>query len=171
MAKQTLKHAVGNEIATRQTARNYTHVLVGTLNKERALANLARKFAGIQKDADEYRADLEKSHANYRAMLATPKGQMCKNWNGWLVKMDDFYHEQSQKGLNDYGTVEEQVAEYIERRQNDIEADRKKYESSECLPQVFSWHSRYDLAEKAAGTSRYKNFDFKVEAINNGAAA
>lgn len=168
--KAKLSHLLPNgTIATRTTARNYTHVLIGTLNVNRAIDNLLANFNKLPQRVETFRKDLEKSHANYREMLATPIGQKCKNWNGYLVVMDEFYHEQSRKSLNDYGTIEEQVAEYAERNTNEhTERLSELRNIDNPQPEVFSWHSRSDLAEKASGQNHYRNFDFRVEAINHG---
>ena len=166
--KITLKHALPNgEIATRQTARNYTHVLVGTLNVERALASAYAAIDDIPRLAEKRRAEAQKSEKIYRGLLAAGKGNKARNWNGFIVEVDDFYIKCATDALEK--TVDETVAEFVKVITNERVAKIENLKAiTEPRPEVFSWHGRADLAEKAAGQRHYRNYDFVVEAINHG---
>lgn len=165
--KTTLRHTTSNgETFTRTTARNYTHVLVGTLNIERARAENDARLQKLPKAVEEKRRELEKTHECYRRLLDTGIGGRTKNWNGFVVEVDQFHIDCATRGLNDYGTINEQVDALIVETTEAWQKRKEFLDTAEPAPSVFSWHSSRELASKAAAASHYSIYDFTVEEIN-----
>lgn len=169
MAKQTLKHSINGNVVTRTTARNYTHVLVVTLNADKSLADNARFEAQIPQQIEKERKRLEVQHARYRNMIKAGLGAKARNWNGYVVTISQWDLDRAHRGLNDYGTIDEQIAKEEARLRELAESFRKEVAGKTFEPEVVSWHSSADLAWKASNDRRFRNYDCTVEEINGGA--
>lgn len=168
MAKATLKHRIEgtDTIATRSTARAYTHVLVGRVNQARAAAETDAQEARIPARLAAHRKQLATYRAIYNTILATPVGGQYRNWNGYVVTCTE-----SDKQLAEQRLAEDDNAyaeDYEQQLRDDVARAREK-NAHERSWVVYSWHGSFDAADKASRVSRYDSVDFRIEEINGGA--
>ena len=173
--KPTLKHMQENgTLATRTTARAYTHVLLRKVNN--AIAAAAMEFSR-QSTVDEAIASAKREHKfdvlwsraqiGEQAPYRPGQGGYKKFADGSYATftMWDGFKKLADEAVAKHPTVESAVAAAIERtnayitqRITEINARREEWV-------VISWHSRAALAKPdyiGAGDT------FKVEAINGG---
>lgn len=174
--KPTLKHMQPNgEIATRQSARAYTHVLMRKINRAARIAAVEASRASRLADAEKYARRAFKQNA---VEIATGIGGQVPYWpgqGGYRKFADGTFatHEQPDyqfKSAVEYmqkhgGTVEGYIADAIADTERAIAREIEGIATYSEEWYVMSWHSRANLAKPdyiGAGDM------FQVEAINGG---
>lgn len=163
--KPVLKHAQPNgDIATRQTNRPYTHVLLQLHNGPALIAAAIAALPSNLKSAKREAQDFHDHHSN---MVNRGVGGMYpahKDFPYWRITQDNF--NESESWLKTYPTA----GDYITKRVDDVQTAHAHRVDGLRLGtfdwEVISWHSRAELARPdyiAPGAS------FRVEAINGGA--
>jgi hypothetical protein len=147
MAKQVkkiLKVEVDGAINTRKTAKEYTHVVIG-----RADVDAHQKRIDEGPTADEMALYRRNAEFNVARTTDEWKKAQLEKWNWLTEEQADADQQKAIEELAGRG-VEELVANYIEmyyegaRHQLAQAIERAKRRS------VISWHTRHDLAIKAA---------------------
>lgn len=178
--KITLKHALNGDVATRTTARAYTHVVIASRNPEKVLAKAKADFnekalAKVIETAEydyKYAANLAKVPVGEKFFYHRQQGGAYMNRTGKHMEVQQYQHDINNEYILCYATKDEyvnaKVAEFIEQKNAAIAA-ADKVDTSEF---VASWHGSRANAEKA-GSSQWKTSccDYRVEEINNGVAA
>lgn len=177
MAKQILKHRIGDEVATRQTARDYTHVVLARRNPDMVRAKaengyneeaLAKKIA----DAEyhwKYESNLRKVPVGEKFYYSRGQGGYYKNKTGKHMEVQQYMHDIADEYTLCHGSLENYVGhktkEFFDRKNAAIASA----DTCNTNWKVVSWHGRQDLAEKAA-SSQWKTSccDTRIEEINNG---
>lgn len=154
MAKPTLKHQLPNGvIETRQSARPYTHVVVGEYDIDVRLAKAKRE-------------------AEHEAKDHWPHWQRCVEIGpgsiyglGYSFTVDQGMYDRAKQSLAQYGTQEA----YRAAREAEL-VERVKARAESLQFAVLQWSQSRANAEKGANNERvawgFKNI--RVEPVNNG---
>lgn len=171
--KITMKHALGTgKVATRQTARAYTHVVIARWTPEAALLLLAterKSQAQIVREATRdwnHAQQIIRAGVGGRAFFHPNQGGAYLNRSGIpQYEVQDFDVRLAQEYHG--GTLEQDVAKAIADEQDWCEKVAANYKSRSTEQFVYSWHGSQRLAEKAAA-SYSRSYATTVEQINDG---
>ncbi len=171
MPKPTLKHMQPNGvIATRQTARSYTHVLLCRRDSAARIAELESHRASNIVDAAK-RAT--RQHAEWLVEKATGIGGQVPYWpgqggygKGRTHEQPDYQYNSACEYLAKYPTAEAYVAQCIKDTNEHTDQIITDVRNASPDWHVISWHSRADLAKPSYTVVAGDHFT--VEAINNG---
>ena len=177
MAKQTLKHKVGENVATRQTARNYTHVVLARRNPDMVRAKAENDYN--QQALDKTIADAEykwKYNSNLRKVpvgemfyFSRSQGGYYLNKTGKHMEVQQYMHDIADEYTLCHGSLENYVDHNITEFFNHKKEALAAADNCNDSWRVVSWHGSRALAEKAA-SSQWKTSccDTRIEEINNG---
>lgn len=169
MSKKTLKHSIDGEVFTRTTARDYTHVLVGRVNKAAVVADNDAYEARLPDLIAEACASHAKAIKVAKAIIKPENfGKFYRNHNGYKIQIDEREVEKAHSDLEWFAEEDRDLNQANIYAQSLADRRAKEAEINEDEWFVISWHSRPDLAEKAAAQSINSHFDTRVEAINGG---
>jgi hypothetical protein len=171
--KPTLKHLLDNgTVATRQSARPYTHVVVAQHNIEREVARIlsydtAEAKARRERDAREsYAHAVQVMQAGVGGRADYVRGQggygMREGFavDKWHVDHETEWFHKRGGSLENFIKYEHEG--FAESQASSIKRARER--GSEWF--VLSWHHSRALADKAAAAAELYNT--RVEAVNNG---
>lgn len=174
--KTTLKHMQPNgEIATRQTARAYTHVL---LCKQSRAALIAAHDAARDGELARVAKDIAHTFKRYKEALATEVGAPYaydRNQGGYRKFADgslatyplpDYMHKLANEFFAKYGDkLEDVVAFHVAEAVARLDRERGRLAERSEEWSVISWHGS---AKNAKPAYVAPGDLFQVEAINNG---
>lgn len=158
MTKQTLKHRLPcGAIATRKTARNYSHVVIcrEDLTARRAALAIVRS---------------EESNFNfYRKIAETGVGNCYRHGNGLMSSpITQADHDKYSALIATHKTAQA-FAEHC-AAERVAQHDAKHGDAAVGPWYIAGWCGRADLAEKLAATTRQGLVkDVRIEAVNHGA--
>lgn len=159
MTKQTLKHRLPcGAIATRKTARNYSHVVICREDLTARRAALA-----IVQQVDARNFDF------YRKIAETGVGNCYRHGNGLMSQPVTQADYDKYSALIATHKTAQAFAEHC-AAERVAHHDAKHGDAAEGPWYVEGWCGRADLAEKLAAKTRQRTVkDVRIEAINHGA--
>lgn len=174
--KTTLKHMQENgTMATRQTARAYTHVLLCKVNNALNIAAIeasreTRIAHAVKRAKEEFKDNTDDIAAGAGGMIRYKRGQggyqRFADGSFATYTQEQWHFDHAVKWHATYGTtLEGYISHFTQQETAQIEREIESASKRDESWHVISWHSRADLAKPSyigAGDL------FKVEAINGG---
>lgn len=179
MAKQVLKHELEGKVYTRQTARNYTYVVIAKENKQRTISWAQERLDNLvsKRFRDQLTADETYEWKYNKNFLATPVGEYYyyhrdqggayMNRAGKHMLVEQCWKDMILENMPE--SVEAKVQDTIERLSAQAAKDMDAAIASDPQWGVYSWHGTADNAARAARALEDR-MHTKVQRINNGEA-